>query len=510
MLSNSHKLSVLEKAGYGFGDAAANFVWRGALGYLAIFYTDTFGLMAAHVALLMLWVRLTDGVTDIVMGMIADRTETRFGKFRPWIMWSAPALALFMILCFTTPDLSYGGKLIWAYITYIGLTLAYTVNNVPYSALMGVMTPSVSERASLSSYRFVGAFGGGLLVMGMTPYLVDFFGKGDAIIGYQYTMYLFASLIVIFCTITYFTTQERVKPAKVDRPPFSKEVVDILYSLAVLCMPLFGAIIFLQFQNILSGIFFALTFLVTFLGGKYIISRPAETRTGTQQELVDLITNKPWLILLSVGFLFMIFNSIRYGVVAYYFTYYMGDALLTGKYFAALLIVSLLTALAVPYINKLCTKKTLFIISFVLGAAFNCAIYFLDPSQVTLIFVVGCIGEIFAAIMPVLYFGMLGDVADYSEWKTGRRATGLIYSAGSFVQKAGSGFAAAIVLLVLAKFGYDAAVESTITDSIQGMKLLMSWIPAVFGVVGLIAIIFYPLTATKMQQIEQDLQARRA
>ncbi len=509
MSSNSQKLSIIEKVGYGFGDAAANFVWRGALGYLAIFYTDTFGLMAAHVALLMLWVRLTDGVTDIVMGMIADRTDTRFGKFRPWIMWSAPGLALFMILCFTTPELSYTGKLIWAYVTYIGLTLAYTVNNVPYSALMGVMTPSVSERASISAYRFAGAFGGGLLVMGTLPVLVKFFGKGDEAQGYQYTMYLFASLIVIFCTITYFTTQERVKPPKVNRPPFAKEVKDVLYSLCVLCLPLFGTIIFLQFKNAVSLVFFLLTFAVTYFGAKYLTNRPEESRSSTQQELVDLINNKPWLILLSVGFLFMIFNSVRYGVIAYYFKHY-AERDLTGEYFAALLIVSFFTALLVPYINRFFERKTLFIIAFALGAVFNSIIYFLGPDQITLLFVVGCIAEIFAAIMPVLYFGMLGDTADYSEWKNGRRATGLIYSAGSFVQKAGSGFAAAIVLLVLAHFGYDANKEETIVNSIEGMKLLMSWIPAVFGVLGLAMMSIYPLTPKRMKEIESDMAARRA
>ena len=165
----NHKLTLKEKVGYGMGDAAANLVWRGALAYLAVFYTDTFGITAAAAAMLFLVVRLSDGVTDIIMGMIADRTQTKMGKFRPWILGSTPFLGLFMVLCFTTPDLSYSGKLIYAYLTYIGLTLAYTVNNVPYSALMGVMTSDDRERTSLSGFRFAGAFFGGLLVMGCLP-----------------------------------------------------------------------------------------------------------------------------------------------------------------------------------------------------------------------------------------------------------------------------------------------------------------------------------------------------
>lgn len=149
-----HTLPIYEKIGYAMGDAGANLVWRGALAYLAVFYTDTFGISAAAAALLFLVVRLSDGVTDIIMGMIADRTQTRFGKFRPWILWSTPFLALFMVLCFTTPDISPAAKLFYAYFTYIGLTLAYTVSNVPYSALMGVMTGDDLERTKLSGFRF--------------------------------------------------------------------------------------------------------------------------------------------------------------------------------------------------------------------------------------------------------------------------------------------------------------------------------------------------------------------
>lgn len=168
------KLAIKEKVGYAMGDAAANLVWRGALAYLAVFYTDTFGLAASAAALMFLIVRLTDGITDIIMGMIADRTQTRWGSFRPWVLISTPLLGLFMVLCFTTPDLNDQGKLIYAYVTYLGLTLFYTLNNVPYSALMGVMTNDDIERTSLSGYRFAGAFMGGLFVMGFLPDLVIF------------------------------------------------------------------------------------------------------------------------------------------------------------------------------------------------------------------------------------------------------------------------------------------------------------------------------------------------
>ena len=207
------KLAIKEKIGYGLGDAAANLVWRGALAYLAVFYTDTFGLSAAAAAMLFLIVRLSDGVTDIIMGMIADRTKTKMGKFRPWILGSTPFLGLFMVLCFTTPNFGSTGMLVYAYLTYIGLTLAYTVNNVPYSALMGVITSDDRERTSLSGFRFAGAFLGGLLVMGCLPMMVEYFGAGNDARGYQYTMYVFATLLVALMLITVYSTKERVPVA---------------------------------------------------------------------------------------------------------------------------------------------------------------------------------------------------------------------------------------------------------------------------------------------------------
>lgn len=217
-------LSLKEKVGYGLGDAAANLVWRGALAYLAVFYTDTFGLTAAAAAMLFLVVRLSDGITDIIMGMIADRTNTSLGKFRPWILASTPFLGLFMVLCFTTPSFSDTGKLVYAYLTYIGLTLAYTVNNVPYSALMGVMTTDDKERTSLSGFRFAGAFAGGLLVMGCLPMLVEFFGEGNSAQGYQYTMYVFAALLIALMLTTVATTKERISVPQDTTTTLSKEL----------------------------------------------------------------------------------------------------------------------------------------------------------------------------------------------------------------------------------------------------------------------------------------------
>ena len=491
------------------GDAAANLVWRGALAYLAVFYTDTFGLTAAAAALLFLVVRLSDGVTDIIMGMIADRTNTPWGKFRPWILWSTPFLALFMVLCFTTPDLSDSNKLIYAYITYIGLTLAYTVNNVPYSALMGVMTPSDTERTSLSGFRFAGAFAGGLLVMGFLPDLVAFFGGGNDAVGYQYTMYLFAAILITLMIVTFVSTKERVTPAMDDSVSLKSELKDLSKNLPFIILPLLAMTLFFYYRNLYSGIFFAIVMASMWVLIKGLIKSTPENMGGTQRDMVDLLTNKPWLILLGMGFLTMMFNGIKYGTIAYYFKYHVGDELMAGKYFIALLIVSILGALATGYLSRKMGKRKLFIVSLLLSGFLTAGFFWVPKGDILAIFILGCSAEFFAAMMPTLFFSMLGDSADYSEWKNGRRATGLIYSAGTFVQKTGGGFAGALVLVVLANYGYDGMDKSTIEASLPGMQLLMSWIPAIFAFAGAALMLLYPLTTQQSQKIGDDLSQRR-
>ncbi|MGJ8690872.1 MAG: MFS transporter [Thalassotalea sp.] len=504
------KLPFYEKVGYAMGDAAANLVWRGALAYLAVFYTDTFGISAAAAAMLFLVVRLSDGVTDIIMGMIADRTNTRWGKFRPWILWSAPVLGLFMVLCFTTPNFSENGKLAYAYFTYIGLTLAYTVNNVPYSALMGVMTPSDVERTSLSGFRFAGAFAGGLLVMGFLPELVAYFGEGNDAMGYQYTMYVFAAVLIALMVITFGTTKERVTPKVDETSNLKSELFDLSKNLPFIIMPLLAMTLFFYYRDIYSGIFFFVVMAVMTVVIKKLLRLPTENMTGTQRDMVDLLTNKPWLILLGMGFLTMMFNGIKYGVIAYYFKYHVGSELMAGQYFIALLIVSILGALCTGYLAKKFGKRNLFIASLVLSGLITGGLYWVPQGDITALFVIGCAAEFFAAMMPTLFFTMLGDSADYSEWKNGRRATGLIYSAGTFVQKTGGGFAGALVLVVLAGYGYNGMDKTTIAASLPGMQLLMSWIPAAFAFAGAALMLIYPLTSKNNADISNELIKRRA
>lgn len=506
----NHKLSISEKVGYAMGDAASNLVWRAALAFLAVFYTDVYGISAESAALLILIVRLSDGITDILMGMIADRTNTRMGKFRPWILWSAPVLGVFMVLAFTTPDFSPAGKLAFAYFTYIGLTLAYTVSNVPYSALMGVMTPDHGERNVLSGYRFAGAFFGGIMVTGFLVDLVDVFGQGNKQQGYQYSMMLFAVLLVIMFTITVFTTKERVKPVIKQGASLKQEMKDLCKNLPFIVIPLLAITMFFYYRNLVSGIFFVIVIALCYYFIKKLIRKPESETTHTQRDLIDLLTNIPWVILLAIGFLFMMFNGIKQGTTVYYFKWVVGNEALAGKYLIALLVVSMIAALMTGYLGKIFGKKRLFIGALALGGITTGAISFIEPGAVMPVFVLGCISEVFAAVMPVLFFSMLGDAADYSEWKNNRRATGLIYSAGTFINKTGGGFAGAMILIVLAGYGYNGMDPSTVQATLPGMILLMSWIPAVFAFIAAVVMMLYPLNEAKMAEIESDLETRRA
>jgi len=420
---------------------------------------------------------------------------------------------LFMVLSFTTPDLSDSGKLIYAYITYIGLTLAYTFNNVPYSALMGVMTDDDNERTSLSGFRFAGAFLGGLFVMGFLPILVNKLGGGDDAQGYQYTMYLFAGLLMALMVISVATTKERVVPVIKEHKSLSSELKELSKQLPFILIPLIAMSLFFYYLNWQTGVFFVVVIaLVTFVVKKLIKQsqqKSAVAISGVQQDMLDLITNKPWLILLGIGFLTMMFNGIKISVVAYYFKYYVGDELMAGKYFAALLIVSILGALCTSFIAKRIGRKTLLIIALVMSSLLTCGFFWLPGNNVTYIFVLGCASEFFAAMMPTLFFSMLGDSADYNEWRNGRRATGLVYSAGTFVQKAGNGFAGALMLVVLASYGYDGMDQSTVSDSLPAMILLMSFIPAAFGLAAAALMTFYPITEQKQRQMTDELITRR-
>lgn len=436
-------VSIREKICYAMGDASANIAWRGVAAFLFIVYTDVFGLNPAAVGTLMLVARFGDGISDVAMGVIADRTKTRWGKYRPWMLWSALPLGVMLSMLFTCPEsLSLTGRLVYAYVTYIVFTFVYTAQGIPYGALLSVMSADDRERTSIGSYKMVGAFAGGMLVQGLLLVLKEYFNS------YTIPIYILSAVLVVLMPITFFGTRERVEP-------------------------------------------------------------PKDQQNDLKADLKQLFVNVPWLILLVVALLYNVYNSVKQGVTIVYFTHYLGRELLCATYMTALMVASVVGAGITSPLARCLGKRNLFVASLLVSGAVNALLWFCGATDVTAIFALGIASELFAAIFPTLCFVMLGDVADYSEWKNGRRATGLIYSATSFAMKFGGGIAGLVIGVVLARYGYDGKVAESIPGAIPGIKMLMSWIPGVIAAATAAVMAFYPITTSRMNQITAELTARR-
>jgi GPH family glycoside/pentoside/hexuronide:cation symporter len=528
----NHKLKITEKIGYALGDGAANIAWRGVSTFLFIFYTDVFGITPAAVGLLMLVARFSDGISDVLMGVIGDRTKSRYGKFRPWILWTAIPLGVILSLLFTAPDLSPTGKIIYAYTTYIIFTLVYTANNIPYGALMAVMSGDDKERTSLGSYRMVGAFTGGMLVQGALLFLVAYFGNINPDIDiakinndrYQVSVstdknvenvniktengiatFVWADAQMADTTnvptqgksfsmeanqnYTFFVEgEENLESNDIRIIDQSRGYSNAIYVLSVVL---------------------ALCLLITFLTTRERIKPLKTQQSNLRKDLKDLIRNKPWIILLLIGLLFQVYNSIKQGIVVIYFTHYLHNQLLAASYMVALMIASIGGAMITAPLGKRWGKRKLFIFALIFSGAINALFIFCGPNDTIPIFAIGIVSEFAAAIFPTLFFAMLGDAADYSEFVNNRRATGLIYSAGSFSTKFGGGVAGAIIGMVLTAFSYDGQNSLAIQGAVPGIVWLMSWIPAIIAFMGAVLMYFYPLTQHKMDEITIELNKRR-
>ncbi|HEX8925952.1 MAG TPA: MFS transporter, partial [Terriglobales bacterium] len=436
------KVSFFEKVGYGLGDTASNFYWQMFLNFLAFYYTDIFGLPAAALATMLLVVRVTDIFVDPFMGVTADRTHTRWGHYRPYLLWGSLPLAIMGVLTFTTPNFGPQGKLIYAYATYGGIMLAYTFINIPYGALMGVISPNSLERTSVSSYRFVLAYGGLFLVQGATIPMVKTFGGGNDQKGFQLAMVAYGVLAIALFLVTFFTTRERVQPIKQD-------------------------------SNALKS------------------------------DLRDLFRNVPWIMVCFVGIFAVFYISIRMGAILYYFKYcvvqpgqlYHAHFNLLGWHIdkhigpeaLASLFMSIGTAgvifgaaMARPLSTLLGGKRRAYIILMSLASILTVLFYFVPLSNVPLIFITHiAISTLFAPTSPLLW-AFYADTADYSEWRTGRRATGLVFSAASFSQKLGWAVGSSLFLALIGFIGFHANVAQS--ESVQrGIRYMMSFFPAVVG-----------------------------
>lgn len=530
-MSNSTKISIKEKIGYALGDGAANIAWRGVTTFLFVFYTDVFGLSPATAGLVLLFARSSDGVGDVIMGVIGDRTNSKYGKFRPWILWTAIPLGMSLSLLFISPELSEDGKILYAYISYLLFTLIYTANNIPYGSLMAVMTADDKERTSIGSYRMAGAFGGGMLVQGALLFLVAYFGNVNPSVDIiklnqdSFKVKVVASMAVEHAKIktkdgvATFVWQDSYH--KRENEPSNGKSFEMKkgasYNFIVSGESELSPenIIIVDQQKgysksmyIMSALL-SLLMIITFLSTKERVHPIEGQENNLWKDAKDLFTNKPWFVLLVVGFLFNVYNSIKQGIVIIYFTHYLNNQLLSASYLMVLMLASIVGAFMTAPLSKKVGKRNLFIYALLFSGAVNALFVFCGPNNTGAIFTLGAISELASAMFPTLFFVMLGDSADYSEYKNGRRATGLIYSAGSFATKFGCGISAAIIGFVLTMYHYDGQNLASIPDAIPGIIMLMSWIPALVTVVTAGLMLLYPLNQNKMDIITQELKGRR-
>ncbi len=448
MTSGTERLSVREKVGYGIGDAAANFIFQTMMMFQLVFYTDTFGITAAAAGTLFLVVRVWDAVFDPIMGVVADRTNTRWGKFRPWVLWTAVPFGVMGLLTFTTPPLGAHGKLVYAYVTYIVLMMVYSANNLPYSALSGVMTGDVVERTSLSSYRFVFAMLAQLIVQGLALPMVHTFGQGDSAKGYQITLGIFSALAVVFFFITFASTKERIQPAP---------------------------------------------------GQKSSVAR----------DFGDLTKNGPWLAMFILTIVLFVTLALRGGTVLYYFKYYLGRENLFSLFNV---LGTSATIVGVIFSKPLATrygKRNLFIAGLLVTVVFTAAFAVLPPTAIPLIIGTEMLRQLAYGFTIPLLWAMMGDVADYSEWKFGRRATGVVFAAIVFALKAGLGVGGALGGYILAGYGYvpNAAQSPQVLD---GIRLMMGLFPALGFAVCAGCLFFYGIDRRLESQLNDELAQRRS
>ncbi len=454
-------ITAKEKIGYAMGDTASNLFWQTFSMFLLYFYTDVFGISAAAAGTMFLVTRIWDSVNDPIMGIIADRTNTRWGKFRPFLLWLAVPFGIIGLLTFTTPDLSPEAKVVYAYITYGLMMMVYTAINIPYSALMGVITPNSLERTSLSSYRFVAAFMGGLIVQASALHMVRYFGGGNEALGWQWTMTIFAGLAAALFLLTFATTKERVQP-------------------------------------------------------------PKSQQISLKNDFRDLFANVPWMFLFIIGIFFLTYVSIRNGSIMYFFKYYIDEGTFNffGKAYtygheslaASFMVIgsaaNILGITLTRWFSEKFGKKGAFVLLLAIASLLTFLYYFLDENNLELIFVLQIVISFVSGPIAAIIWAMYADTADYSEWKTGRRATGLVFSASTMAQKLGWTVGGALTGYLLHIIGFEANVAQT-EEARQGIKLMISVIPAIAGFICMVFVLFYKLDEDTMKVVENELIERR-
>lgn len=477
-MSEIAKARLSEKIGYGFGDMSSSMFWKFFSYYLPFFYSNIFGLSLAHAGTLVLVTKLYDAVSDPVMGLIADRTNTRWGKYRPYLLWIAIPFAIAGVLAFFTPQTdNYTFKHVYAYVTYILMMTVYTAINVPYGAMLGVMTDDSREKSVFSSFRMFFAFIGSFIAMGSFEPLLKL---RQSIVG----------------TLPAEWTLADSTPAD--------------WTIAVSVI------------GIVCAVLFILSFLMTRehvteaeMARKTVKENHNEAaKTSVAEDLKALVANGPWWMLLGGGIAILLFNCVRGGAAAYYFADVLGtNAIFTLALFLTVGEISQLVGVVVTVpVSEKIGKKATFLLVLVAVTVLSIIVAFLPetPAGMWALLVSQILICIAIGINSPLLWSMFADVADYSELKNGRASTGLIFSSSSMAQKFGAAFGSAIVLWVLMAFGYDNAKGAVQTpEALATIKALISWIPAIGSAAGIAIMLGYPLTDKRMSEIRQELSKKR-
>ncbi|MCU4162755.1 MFS transporter [Carboxylicivirga caseinilyticus] len=479
------KISKIEKIGYSLGDLAANLIFQTLMTFLAFFYTDVYQISPSWSSIIIFVGGITGSLFNPLMGIIADRTRTRWGKFRPWLLWTSIPLGVVGILAFSTPDFSDTGKVIYAMSTYILLMAVYASNNVPYTSLSGVITGNMSERNSITSYRFVAVMVAQFIIQVLLLPLVLIMGDGDKAQGFHEIFILFACAGSIMFLIAFFTTKERIAPS-------------------------------------------------------------AKQKSSIKTDVKDVFKNKPWISMLIAIVLLFVAMGIRNGSNVYYFSYYLDEGQLSiflnglGFYgfiewldrvskamgfigfnwpedtsttaFSLYSAVSILFKLTGIVISKRLAdkygKRNIFGISLFFSALFLSAYYFYSPKAIVLVFVTQAFYGLSIGLLMPLLWAMVADVVDYSEWKTRRRATATVFSITSLGFKVGLSIGGSLVAGILFLYGYDVDMDHSMKVQ-NGVKMLISIYPALASFIGVISLYFYEINKKMEQQIENDLRLRR-
>lgn len=486
MNQNSQKISVIEKIGYSLGDFAANLIFQTLMTFLAFFYTDVYKIPPASASVIIFIGGMIGAFFNPVMGIIADRTNTRWGKFRPWILWTAVPFGAIAMLAFTTPHFCLPGKVAYALITYILLLVTYSANNLPYASLSGVLTGDMAERNSISSYRFVAVTIAQFIVQSLLLPLVLIMGNGDKTKGFENTMTIFAVVGVIFFIITFLTTKERVIPKPEQQSSVKQDLKDLFKNKPWICMVILTVFIFIT---------------LSLKGGMYVYYFKNYLSQADLAKFLQNIGFNGFIAKLDSGLINMGFPG---------FTWPKDVATSGFSLFCAVSIIMSLIGITIskPLADKF-GKRNVFGISLFLSALCLLMFIFYSPQAIGLVYVTVFAHGFFYGISTPLLWAMIADVADYSEWKNNRRATAIIFSAMIFGLKAGLSIGGALVAGILAVFGYDQTLAVQSHQVLTGIKLSVSVFPTLTFFVSVACLFFYEIDKKEEILIQKELMARR-